>query len=110
MCTFADSGDSARFESETFSKRAQLIKKYVENDADLQLRVLYALQIAVTQLRHPPGELSLCIIIQKLQHITRFEISLFQSCIRSSLSEYAINLILGIFSSTSVALCLQYVQ
>ena len=37
-------------------KRALLIKKYVDSDRDLQLRVLYALQIAVAQLQHPTGE------------------------------------------------------
>lgn len=51
-----DFGSNARFEEDTFLKRAQLIKKYVGKDRELQLSVLYALQRAVTELQHPPGK------------------------------------------------------
>ena len=53
------SGSSAQFKEESFSKRVLSIKKYVKMDKELQLRVLYALQIAVAKLQHPPGEWSL---------------------------------------------------
>ena len=49
-------GSSAQFREESFKKRAISIKKYVDENKDLQLRVLYALQIAVAHLQHPPGE------------------------------------------------------
>ena len=78
ICTWADfpwvwskvsfclgSGTSAHFEDELFSKRALLLKKYVKDDRKLQLRVLYALQIAVAQLQHPTGEpITIIIIIE----------------------------------------------
>ena len=57
VCAAIGSGSSAVFGEENFAKRALSIKKYVDEDKDLQLRVLYALQIAVAKLQHPPGEL-----------------------------------------------------
>ena len=54
---FLGSGTRALFWEENFASRALSIKKYVDEDKDLQLGVLYALQIAVAKLQHPPGEL-----------------------------------------------------
>ena len=64
------SGANAQFEDELFCKRAFLIKKYVGNDRDLQLRVLYTLQIAVAQLQHPTGEQCINIIMLNSNIIT----------------------------------------
>ena len=59
MCHIIGSGASARIVEELFCKRVVLIKKYVGSDRDLQLRVLYALQVVLAKLQHPPGELHL---------------------------------------------------
>ena len=45
-----------RLQEDHFSKRAVMIKKYVGEDEDLQLRVLQAVQAAVAKVKHPPGE------------------------------------------------------
>ena len=49
------SGQSAIFQDERFNKRMIVLKKYVNMNKDLQLEVLYALQIAVAKLEHPPS-------------------------------------------------------
>ena len=50
------SGSSAIYNSELFTTRAIILKKYVDEDTSLQVQVLYALQVAVTKLEHPPSE------------------------------------------------------
>ena len=50
------SGARAHFQEEIFSLRVVCVRKYVDGDEDLQMRVLYALQLAVDKLEHPPGQ------------------------------------------------------
>jgi len=52
--TVTGSGTSAVFEDECFKKRLMVLKKYVDENQDLQMEVLYALQITVAKLEHPP--------------------------------------------------------
>ena len=50
------SGTSAVFEDKRFKKRLMVLKKYVDESQDLQMEILYALQITVAKLEHPPSK------------------------------------------------------
>jgi len=52
----AGSGTSAVFEDERFKRCLMVLKKYVDENQDLQMEVLYALQITVAKLEHPPSK------------------------------------------------------
>ncbi len=52
----AGSGTSAIFNEDLFMKRATVLKKYADEKRELQLQILYALQVAITKLEHPPSE------------------------------------------------------
>lgn len=73
MCVVvgAGSGSNAHFREEDFSKRAVSINKYVVENKELQLRVLYALQISVAKLKHPPGI---------YMYIQQFELVMYSTC------------------------------
>ncbi len=49
------SGQCARFTAEPFNKRLIVVRKYVDESEELQLQILYALQLATAKLRHPKG-------------------------------------------------------
>ena len=44
-----------------FVKRATVLRKYVDEDRELQVQILYALQVVVTKLEHPPSK-QLCFV------------------------------------------------
>ncbi len=50
-------GQNAQFREEDFKKRLIVVKKYSDVSEDLQLEILYALQLAIARLRHPQGTL-----------------------------------------------------
>ena len=52
------SGTTAVLDNERFKKRLMVLKKYVDESQDLQMEVLYALQITVAKLEHPPSKRS----------------------------------------------------
>ena len=52
----AGSGESTRFHKQGFSQRVVCLKQYVDDNEGLQMRVLYALQVAVNKQKCPPGQ------------------------------------------------------
>ncbi len=50
------SGTSVIYNEDMFVKRATVLKKYVDEDRELQVQILYALQVVVTKLEHPPSK------------------------------------------------------
>ena len=48
-------GDSAIFSEDLFRKRCPVLKKYVEGDPELQLQVIYGIQVTLAQKQHPKG-------------------------------------------------------
>ncbi len=48
-------GRNAQFREEDFKKRLIVVKKYSDVSEDLQLEILYALQLAIARLSHPQG-------------------------------------------------------
>ena len=44
------------FTEKTFKNRLLLLKRYVDENESLQLEILYASQVAVTRLKHPPSK------------------------------------------------------
>ena len=53
----AGSGTTAVFNYGCFKRRLVVLKKYVDENQDLQVEVLYALQLAIANLEHPPSKL-----------------------------------------------------
>ena len=54
VCVCIGSGSTAIFTSDLFEKRMELVKLYLKSD-EQGLEVLYALQVAVAKLSHPPS-------------------------------------------------------
>jgi len=54
--TVIGQGTTAIFNHDFFIKRAIVLKKYVDVDQELQLEILYGLQVAITNLDHPPSK------------------------------------------------------
>ena len=50
-------GKSCLFTEEIFKNRLLLLKRHVDENESLQLEILYASQVAVTKLKHPPSKL-----------------------------------------------------
>ena len=48
-------GDSAIFSEDLFRKRCPVLKKYVEGNPELQLQVIYGIQVTLAQKQHPKG-------------------------------------------------------
>ena len=48
-------GSSAIYNDDTFAKRLPLLKKWVDQEVELQEVVLDTIQIGVAILKHPPG-------------------------------------------------------
>ena len=58
LSVFLGSGNTTLFQSEEFKRRsAVVLKKYVDSKQNLQLEILYAFQITVAKLNHPPRKL-----------------------------------------------------
>ena len=58
LSVFLGSGNTTSFQSEEFKRRsAVVLKKYVDSKQNLQLEILYAFQITVAKLNHPPRKL-----------------------------------------------------
>ncbi len=68
-CLFIGSGQSARFTDEPFNKRLIVVRKYVDESEDLQLQILYALQLATAKLHYPKGTFA-CASKHTHQHST----------------------------------------
>ena len=51
---FLGEGSDCRFADELFKYKLLLLKKHVNENEALQLEMLYATQVAVTKLKHPP--------------------------------------------------------
>ena len=47
-------GKSAKFSSDDFKRRSIVLKKYADNSKDLHMETLYAFQLGMHQLDHPP--------------------------------------------------------
>ena len=51
----AGKGDSAVFSEDLFRKRCEVLKKCVEGVPELQLQVIYGIQVVLSQKQHPKG-------------------------------------------------------
>lgn len=53
----AGSGTTVVFDADCFKRRLVVLKKYVNENPDFQVEVLYALQISIAKLDHLPSKI-----------------------------------------------------
>lgn len=61
-CSSLGSGTETRLSTDGLKHYAELLARYVENLADRELQLLYAVQSVVTQRQHPKGQLKTAIL------------------------------------------------
>ncbi len=74
------SGNSTIYNEAMFVKRATVLKKYVDEDRDLQVQILYALQVSITKLEHPPSEHSHKLLLYSILYFVYFTVQYSSLC------------------------------
>ena len=88
LIVFIGEGDSAIFNEEQFQKRCAVLKRCVGGNPELQLQVIYGIQVTLAQKQHPKGMQCVCMCGYISQWSSCFE-KMHACCLSSESTAFA---------------------